>query len=369
MIPDRVAAEHPRAFLSETRCCTYYPDLPNFLIGRALGRGDVGSAAVKRQLMRSERVSAWGLEQPEDVLNPIGRHFGRDLSSRCPYFVGGEHTCGIWRDRDGVCRTWFCRYGEGKIGRDRWVALKYVLGWIETSLANICVETGAPPQGEQTVATWCDWFTWCAEHVEQITREQIDAARDEEISTRYDEWLNANSQTRGPIPDTLVPLVVRSDSTDTGITLDGYSSYDWVDVDGGALDLFVAMDGKRSWRDAAAMCEGEVETITAMIRELHRVDILKAPDKQPQAITPVDSLPDVLVPSSALPIVHAERVWIQGAPRLGSTLAPRSVFELLSRLDGETTWRDALASAQLVDSQLDEQLVVKLYQIGALAEA
>lgn len=369
MVPDRVPANHPRAFNPDTQCCTHYPDLPNFLVGRALSRGDTGAAVVRRQLARVGRVSVWGLEQPEGELNPIGRYFGRDLSSRCPYFVGGEHGCAIWRDRDGVCRTWFCRYGEGAQGRERWQALKDLLEWLETTLANICVETGSAPKGEPSISEWAEWFHWCADHVEHITRAELDANRDEQLTEVLAEWAAQRARPVAPLPDVVVPVVARSTEFGGGFALEGYSGFDWVDVGGDTLELFVAMDGARPWREAVALCHGEAETIAALVRELHRVDILQAPKNGGTVQIGSDALPDFLVPATALPIVHAERVWIQGAPRLGSVLAPRSVFELLSRLDSETPWRQALRSAQQIDPALDERLVAQLYRIGAVADA
>ncbi len=366
MVPPQVPADHPRAFNPDTRCCTYYPDLPNFLIGRALA-GEGAQAMAAELLACGSRLSAWGIEQPQDVPNPTGERYGRDLSARCPYWVGGQHACAIWAERNGVCRTWFCRYDQGRAGRQRWYRLMLLLEWIETALANICVEAGQPPTGDVSEATWHQWFAWCADFVSTVGVDQIRGVYDDIIEGRVNDVREAVAARPVDLPDVVVPDITRATGTADGLALEGYSSFDWVDIPTGGLRLFTAMDGVRTWREAARTSDIDTGVAEAMVRELYRIDILKALHQEPAPRVPVDQLPPVLEPSAALPIVHGGKVWIQGASRMGSVLAPLSVFGLLSRLDGDTPWRDALATARVDAPELDEQLVADLYQIGALA--
>jgi len=367
MVPPALPADHPRAFSADTRCCTYYPDLPNFLIGRALRRGEDYAAVLRRQLTRTERVSAWGLEQPEDVLNPTGKRFGRELGARCPYYAGGDLACGIWHDRNAVCRSWFCRYDDGKLGRRRWLALRDVLEWLETAIANLCVEAGEAPEQGAAVDDWAAFFVWCAERVDVFSAADVDELREPVLDELIARWQSLVDAEPPALPDVVTPTIARSASTDGGLVLEGYSSMDWVDVDARALELFVAMDGKTPWRDAVAATPAEARVTEALVRDLHRIDILRVPAADPGQAS--DQLPERLVPATALPITCGERVWIQGASHLGSVFAPRSVFELLSRLDGDTPWREALAAARARDPALSRELVAELFRIGALAAA
>ena len=66
--------------------------------------------------------------------------FGRAVSLRCPHYraeAGG--ACGIWRHRNGVCSTWFCKYGRGATGETFWHALEQLLAIIERDLTRWCL--------------------------------------------------------------------------------------------------------------------------------------------------------------------------------------------------------------------------------------
>src|SRR5206468_664396 len=63
--------------------------------------------------------------------------FGRSPSLRCPYFLvdGG---CGIWRHRNAVCMSWFCKHVRGAVAHDFWRRLEHLLTSAEEELARWC---------------------------------------------------------------------------------------------------------------------------------------------------------------------------------------------------------------------------------------
>ena len=133
---------HPRV-----KCCTYLPELPNFLVGRILAETDppwaAGRATVEARLRAGVAVTPLGLGRfaPYDLLY---RHsvpaFGQSQRLRCPHYLEDEGgRCGIWRHRAGVCATWFCKYVRGAVGLRFWQALRQLLAAVETSLARWCV--------------------------------------------------------------------------------------------------------------------------------------------------------------------------------------------------------------------------------------
>jgi hypothetical protein len=134
-------------FDPETKCCTYVPALPNFLVGRILGDGDpalaAGRASVERRIDARLGVTPLGLEQPpvHALLYKLGAAaFGRSRTLRCPHYLpeaGG--ACGIWRHRNGVCSTWFCKYGRGATGQRFWQALDQLLATVERELSRWCL--------------------------------------------------------------------------------------------------------------------------------------------------------------------------------------------------------------------------------------
>lgn len=135
-------------FNPSTKCCTYVPTLPNFLVGRIIDDDDPamapGRASVERRLDARLGVSPLAIEHPpvHGLLYQAGgiQSFGRSETLRCPHYrteAGG--ACGIWRHRNGVCSTWFCKYGRGATGQRFWQGLDQLLATVERELARWCL--------------------------------------------------------------------------------------------------------------------------------------------------------------------------------------------------------------------------------------
>ncbi len=66
--------------------------------------------------------------------------FGRSATVRCPYYLdeaGGR--CAIWRHRNAVCTTWFCKHIRGALGKGFWTNILRLLSTAERHLAYWCV--------------------------------------------------------------------------------------------------------------------------------------------------------------------------------------------------------------------------------------
>ncbi|MDP2304612.1 MAG: hypothetical protein Q8P18_01125 [Pseudomonadota bacterium] len=135
----------PGQFDPTTKCCTYVPRLPNFLVGAVLADEDPdnapGRATVEGRILAGVGVTPLGLARPPawDLLYRHGvvrsdTAFGRTRSLRCPHFLA-DGRCGIWRHREGVCATWHCRNDRGAVGLAFWEALGGLLGVLERSLS------------------------------------------------------------------------------------------------------------------------------------------------------------------------------------------------------------------------------------------
>jgi hypothetical protein len=127
-----------------TKCCTYVPTLPNFLVGQILNDDDpaaiAGRASIERRIAAGVGVTPLGLQaDPQYALiykHAAGELFGRTAGLRCPHYLpadGGQ--CGIWRYRNGVCATWFCKYERGRVGKRFWDALLQLLTMVERHLS------------------------------------------------------------------------------------------------------------------------------------------------------------------------------------------------------------------------------------------
>ena len=116
LAPGRSGEGKRRIFFdAKTLCCTYLPDLPNFLVGRILSDRSpamaYGRRTVRDRLRRQAGVTPFGLARPAlySLLYDSGAAdgFGRSRSLHCPHHVDGG-PCGIWAHRCAVCATWFC---------------------------------------------------------------------------------------------------------------------------------------------------------------------------------------------------------------------------------------------------------------------
>ena len=134
-------------FSPRVKCCTYIPRLPNFLVGRALEDRDfafsAGRATLERRIDGGVGVTPLGLETAAayDLLYRHGTTgFGRAESMRCPHYLEEEGgRCGIWRHRNAICTTWFCKYERGATGLTFWERLRDLLMAVERDLAAWCV--------------------------------------------------------------------------------------------------------------------------------------------------------------------------------------------------------------------------------------
>jgi hypothetical protein len=137
------------------KCCTYLPEIPNFSVGRILEDSDPQSIAGRRtvegRIKRGIAVSPLGLraDARARLLYDAGiEHgaFGRAEALRCPHLLA-DGRCGIWRFREAVCTTWFCKHERGATGYNFWQSLRELLRLIEQSLALWCLlQLDFPPQ-------------------------------------------------------------------------------------------------------------------------------------------------------------------------------------------------------------------------------
>ena len=145
---DPVGSRTDFYFNSQTKCCTYIPALPNFLVGRILADQDqnsrLGRSTVISRLDAGIGVTPLGLDQPPSFKVLYGQSkdslFGRSKTLRCPHYMADEGgRCGVWLHRASICATWSCKYVRGASGLNFWTAIHQLLSTAERSLARWCV--------------------------------------------------------------------------------------------------------------------------------------------------------------------------------------------------------------------------------------
>lgn len=128
-------------FHPTSRCCSYIPRIPNFLLGFALM--DADTQAVARNFVGSgftipegSQVSPLQMEQSIGFLSGQLPH-GTVV---CPLLDRTSKKCQVYAFRNGVCSTFFCRHDQGEAGAEFWESLTDLVTQVETALAQWALE-------------------------------------------------------------------------------------------------------------------------------------------------------------------------------------------------------------------------------------
>lgn len=150
MLPEDGQAQlSPGLFFNPaTKCCSYIPKLPNYLVGSILTDYDPaaakGRATVEARLRAGITVTPLGLDAPPAFQLLYGSSaetlFGQSTTVLCPHYLADEGgRCGVWKHRTSVCATWHCKYVRGEVGYEFWSTLHQLLSEIEHTLSRWCV--------------------------------------------------------------------------------------------------------------------------------------------------------------------------------------------------------------------------------------
>ncbi|HEO72425.1 MAG TPA: hypothetical protein ENN80_14290, partial [Candidatus Hydrogenedentes bacterium] len=154
----RGAAEEEREgffFTDKTRCCTHYPNIPNYLVGALLsskGRPCAeGRRRVEEIIKAGVGVTPQGIRRPgryELLLkNSVPDAFGRSEALVCPLLDTEAGKCTIWPYLEAACNTWFCKHAAGLDGRLFWLAVREYLEGLQTVIVqHVLLEMGWDPR-------------------------------------------------------------------------------------------------------------------------------------------------------------------------------------------------------------------------------
>ncbi|PTL77550.1 hypothetical protein [Vitiosangium sp. GDMCC 1.1324] len=275
-----------RLFRPDTKCCTYYPKLPNYLVGALLSdtRDELGEG---RRRMGEKIASRMGVTpqwvRPSARYNLLYRNsrqfFGRAASMRCPYYELEHGGCTIWPYREAVCSTFFCKYVAGADGRKLWMTFKTYLALAEIQLSRYAVlqllpeyilagkdkpdlaETPTvedlddkPLPDKEYAALWRRWagrepefYRACFDAVRVLSPEQVEKilGLDGVIELKVLE----KSHRDAVAPELPGVLKLNPEATvkwlaDGSVALGAYSEYDAVALPGVAYSLLVEFTGR-----------------------------------------------------------------------------------------------------------------------------
>lgn len=258
-----------QAFRPDVRCCTYIPRLPNYAIGRLLAEeanADTaeGLASVRRRLAGGEAIDPLGLEVTQVDLAAYDRllandAFGRDPDVTCPHLLK-DGRCGVWRHRNGVCATWFCRHDRGAVGDAFWDAAQKWLTALEHRVGLWAAEV-VFFAGRRTVdpeaLTRGDWGGWNIdrETFYRATAVAVDGLDWTGVARVAGDRLDDEAQAvraafepmrRPEYPRRFEVSPLQILDEEGGVArVQGYSDTDWVEVPSALLPMLEALDGAR----------------------------------------------------------------------------------------------------------------------------
>ncbi len=136
-----------RPFLPDKKCCTYHPSLPNYLIGGILSdpdpQMDEGKKRIHERITARTGVSPAGVYAPKiyNIIysNGSGAGFGNSSTLLCPYFIKENGYCSVWKYRESVCSTFFCKTVAAQNGKMFWDSVKGYLVYSQTNLTKYCL--------------------------------------------------------------------------------------------------------------------------------------------------------------------------------------------------------------------------------------
>ncbi|NQZ70274.1 MAG: hypothetical protein HRT89_19660 [Lentisphaeria bacterium] len=142
--------EESKAEFNQTfKCCTYHPDIPNFLVGGILYDMTDEITDGKQRIIKAieSKISSRpnGVYAPNNyvAMYSSGDAFGHADSMGCPFYNKQNSNCSIWKYRDSVCSTWFCKYQQNDLGQIFWNDVEEYLAEIQSNLVDyILIQLG-----------------------------------------------------------------------------------------------------------------------------------------------------------------------------------------------------------------------------------
>ena len=288
VVAGEAGVPYPFSMAREARCCTAQPQLANFLAGRV-----IDAPAVRARIANRDGVSAWGIRATTgyDDSFPLRARagFGRDVGMRCPFWVGGDHACGVWAGRSARCRAFFCRHDRGLAGALSWSQAAGLGVALESAIADHLVDTlggVAPTAGDDELLAW---FARCAAAVDQLDEAAalaivrrvppVDpaAAGDRIVHSPRGRLIRRLRVHRPAVAERLVPAISAIQPAGDVVWIAGYSTFDAVPAPASIFVLLAKLEDA-PWRTAVAELAIEhPELDEALVLELRRVGALRDP--------------------------------------------------------------------------------------------
>lgn len=230
------AVKDVRTFSEKTKCCTFKPIIPNYLVGAILNDSD-NQTKLHDYIKTGTKLAPLGYyptkTELRDYANIIPDKFGMDESVMCELLVDGN--CSVWQYRNSICSSYFCHYYKGIHGKAFWEAVRDFLQFIEEAISEHCALSLGIPASHLTNATtnffinvqdaqldatdtnnstnhWAAWesnkadyFAKCYSIASELTEEKIAALNPNRYAIKLAELTTAfNRMTEPTLPSQLM---------------------------------------------------------------------------------------------------------------------------------------------------------------------
>lgn len=132
-------------YSSKTKCCTYYPFIPNYMLGCILSKNEKASIKIKNYIELKKYILPIGLCAPESYqykyTHKVKADFGNNISLLCPFYENGG--CQVWAQRNSECISFQCYSSYGERGLRFWQLLGDYLNALEMYMTrNLLIKMG-----------------------------------------------------------------------------------------------------------------------------------------------------------------------------------------------------------------------------------
>lgn len=283
-------------FRADAKCCTYVPAVVNFLVGALLRDLPPGPGRTSLEQRVAHGVcTPHGLDVTVDERQKYAKLveadlFGRDPDLRCPHYIheaGG--LCGIWRHRNAVCATWYCKHDRAATGQRFWRAAEALLTLVERELSHWSAcqvlfhhtppgpAPAADPDGDDT-PEWHAWSHHAAAYyretaalVDELSWSEVQTIAGPEIEPLIAELKAAYQALRAeaPEPPALVPGLVRISRRGAATTrVVTYSDSDAIDLPSELVALLPRFDGRPTATVLAEIARDGIVLTPALVARL-----------------------------------------------------------------------------------------------------
>lgn len=319
-VPSELSASY---FRPDTKCCTYHPALPNYLVGAVFAdeRPELaeGKKRLREQIARRVGTSPQRLAPSKKwtllYKASMQSSFGRSALLRCPY-LDEKERCSIWYHREAVCATFYCKFDNGVAGSVFWKALKGYLNFAEEQLSvwaakQVSKDVRDPREDDTAALSLAEleerapddatygryWGTWagreeefyvaCHERVRAMTREEYKKIVDDSPAgrERLEKLTDALAQLRvAPTVPERVALNkrLRVLPVEGGVVMTmPYNSYDSIKIEPELYDVLKAFTNDTTVADTRKKLAEEqgIELEDALLSMFAMHEILVPPPK------------------------------------------------------------------------------------------